>query len=146
MRPGTSFRAAWVMLLATSAGVLLLLLALPNLDPALRAARGDGVQGTFVARDLRCVQHPGHELCTWYGVFRRDGAADRSGVHLYGAGRESLRTGQVVAAIDTGRESRVYPPTGSREWIPTLGLALAGCVLFVPLVRESVRVVRGLRS
>jgi hypothetical protein len=142
-----SRRAAWVMLLATSAGALLLLLAVPNLGPAVRAARGDGVAGTFVATQLRCVQHPGHELCTWYGTFRPDGSrTDRAGVHLYGAGRGTLRTGQAVPAIDAGRATRVYPPTGSGEWIPTLGLTLAGCALFVPLLRESVRVVRAFRQ
>jgi hypothetical protein len=141
-------RAAWVMLLASSAGALLLLLAVPNLGPAFRAARGDGVEGTFVARDLRCVQHPGHELCSWRGTFRPEeaGGTARTGVYLYGSGRGTLRTGQQVAALDTGRESRVYPPDGSREWIPTLGMALGGGLLFFPLARASVRVVRALRQ
>ena len=135
------------MLLATSAGMVFLLLATPNLGPALRAARADGVAGAFVAKDLRCAQHPGHEQCSWWGTFRPDGGGrERTGVHLYGSGRGTLVSGQRVAAVDTGRSSRVYPPVGSREWIPTFGLAIAGFLLFVPLGREALRVARSFRS
>ena len=59
-RPPSSLRR----LAATGVGLVLLALAVPNIGPALRAARAEGVPGTFTAETLRCVRHPGHEACT----------------------------------------------------------------------------------
>jgi hypothetical protein len=111
---------------ATAAGLLLLLVTLPNLGPSVRAGRAEGTRGTFVAEELSCVQHPGHEQCSWSGTFRVPGGAARDGYHLYGAGRGDLREGEAVPALDVGRPSRVYPPSGSREWMITGGLAALG--------------------
>jgi hypothetical protein len=134
-------RSIWPLLSVAAVGLILLLLSVPNLAPAIRAARADGVRGTFVAGHVTCTQHPGHELCYWYGTFRsRDDV--RRDVYLYGSGRESLRTGQRVAALDVGRPARVYPPNGSREWIPTTGMLLAGCLMLAPLARAGVHRVR----
>jgi hypothetical protein len=118
-----------------------LLLSVPNLAPAFRAARADGVRGTFVASHLTCANHAGHEQCFWYGTFRA-GELVRPEVYLYGRGKDALRAGERVAALDIGRPARVYPPAGSREWIPTVGMLLSGCLLLVPVGRACVRIFR----
>ncbi|WP_327045653.1 hypothetical protein OG320_28840 [Microbispora sp. NBC_01189] len=112
--------------------LFLLFLTVPGIGPAVRAARADGVPGTFTARSVDCVRHPGHESCTWNGDFRSDdGAVRRDGVELYGADRDMLREGQQTRAVDVGRPSRVYGPGGSMEWVFTalLLLAAAGILL-----------------
>jgi hypothetical protein len=153
-------RPAMFVVLTAAAGSVMLALALPNVGPAVRAARGDGVHGTFVAERLSCVQHPGHELCSWYGTFHPDpidraasspGATAtattstaatstaatapgvRTDIALYGSDRGTLRSGQRIPAVDTGRPARVYPPDGSREWIAVAALLTVGCLLCVPL-------------
>jgi hypothetical protein len=110
------------------------------------------VHGTFVAKRLRCVQHPGHELCSWYGTFRPDPTASgtssagdvRTAVALYGSDRDLLRAGEQMPAVDIGRPAQVYPPSGSREWIVVTVLLALGCVLLVPIVvAVAVRIVDG---
>jgi hypothetical protein len=125
-RPASSFAP----LVAAAVGLLLLAVAVPNVGPALRAARAEGTPGTFTAERLSCVQHPGHEACTWYGSFRPDDGPSRADVTLYG-GRHGLDEGDRTAAIDIGRTRRVYPPSGSREWIATGLVLLAGLALLV---------------
>jgi hypothetical protein len=126
------------VVLATLAGSLLLLLALPNVVPVIRAARADGVPGTFVAERLSCVDHLGHETCSWSGTFRpRDGGEVRADVYLYGSDRDSLRPGQRASAVDTGQRARVYPPSGSNEWIVTTGVLVGGLLLFAPVGRRA---------
>lgn len=119
----------------------LLYLALPNAGPALRAARLDGTPGVFTAQRLYCVQHPGHESCSWSGEFRSDdGATKRGEVWLYGSSRDSLRVGQQVRAYDIGRANRVYGPGGSREWIPVaLMVAVSAVLLAYAFVRPAGR-------
>ncbi|GAB3414517.1 hypothetical protein [Flindersiella endophytica] len=128
----------WV---AAAAGVLLLLLSVPNLGLAFRAARADGVPGTFMASHVTCANHAGHEQCFWYGTFRARmaGAVPRPDVYLYGRGKQALRPGEQVAALDVGRPARVYPPEGSNEWIPTVGMAVLGLAMLVPLTRTLIR-------
>jgi hypothetical protein len=125
------------------AGSLLLLLALPNVVPVIRAARADGVQGTFVAERLSCVGHLGHESCSWSGTFDPHGDGQvRADVYLYGSDRDALRPGQRVPAVDTGRRARVYPPSGSNEWVVTAGLLAGGFLLLTPLSRRAARLLR----
>ncbi|GAA0400564.1 hypothetical protein GCM10009530_60510 [Microbispora corallina] len=125
----------------TLIGLFLLYLAVPSVGPAVRAARADGIPGTFTATRLDCVEHPGHEACTWSGDFRSDdGTVLRAGVALYGADRDYLRTGQRTRAVDVGRPSRVYGPGGSMEWVFTALLLLAGLGLLAFLyVRPLLR-------
>ena len=131
-------RLGWSVVLPALAGLLLLAFAVPNVAPTLRAARAEGVHGTFTASRLACVQHPGHEQCTWYGTFRAPDH-DRE-VTMYGAGRSALRAGQQVPAIDiAGRPWRVYPPSGSREWLVVAAVLAAAIVLLVPLTRHLLR-------
>ncbi|WP_248964386.1 hypothetical protein [Sphaerisporangium perillae] len=116
----------------TLIGAFLLYLAIPNIGPAVRAARADGVPGVFTARGLDCIQHPGHESCSWSGDFRSDdGTISRTGIVLYGADRDALRAGMPTRAVDVGRPSRVYGPGGSREWVFTALLLLAGLAILV---------------
>ena len=130
-RPPSTLRR----LVMAAAGLLLLALALPNIGPARRAARAEGTPGAFIAETLRCTQHPGHEACTWYGTFQPDddeGGAART-TSLYG-GRHGLDEGDTTRAVDTGRPGRVYPPSGSHEWIAVALTLIAGIALLVPAV------------
>lgn len=114
----------------TISGLFLLLLSLPNLGPSIRAAGPDGRSGIFTAEELTCVKHLSHTACDWRGTFT-DGTTTVHGVSLYGSSKNSLRPGQRTAAVDTGRRARVYPPGGSREWIPTTALAVTGLTLIL---------------
>jgi len=133
--------------LVALAGAAMLFLSLPNIGPALRAARLDGSAGVFTARRLACIQHPGHESCSWTGEFRSDdGTVHRTGVTLYGGDSGSLRVGRHVRAVDVGRPSRVYA-RGSREWVFNTILLLGGAALFGgALVRYALNRSRRRRS
>ncbi|UBU17793.1 hypothetical protein [Nonomuraea gerenzanensis] len=118
-------------------GLLLLFWSVPELGPTVKAARADGVSGVFTARELRCIQHPGHESCVWAGDFASgDGRIQRHDVELYGSDRTTLAAGRTVQAVDTGRASRVYGPGGSGEWLFTTLLALAGAALVAVAARR----------
>ncbi|MFC0865704.1 hypothetical protein ACFHYQ_25740 [Sphaerimonospora cavernae] len=120
--------------------VFLLYLTVPNIGPVVRAARADGIAGTFTARRVDCVQHPGHESCTWSGDFRSaDGAVHRTDIALYGADRDMLRAGQETAAVDVGRAGRVYGPGGSMEWVFTALLILAALAILTALYGGPLR-------
>lgn len=117
--------------------VILLALTVPNFGTVLRAARADGAWGTFTASRLACVQHPGHEACSWYGAFTsRTGSRE---VALYGSERDTLAQGSSVRAVDVGRTSVVYTAGGSNEWILTSLLLVTGLALLVPVGRQSWR-------
>ncbi|MFC4534086.1 hypothetical protein [Sphaerisporangium dianthi] len=108
-------------------GLLLVLLAVQNASPAFAALRGDGVPGTFTARRLDCIQHPGHEQCVWVGTFRsRDGGDVRQDIGFYGSERGTFTPGATSPAFDTGRRGHVYGPGGSNEWVVVAALFLAG--------------------
>lgn len=131
------------VVVATMVGSLLLLLSVPNVGPAVRAARADGDPGTFVAEQVSCIGHLGHEACSWFGTFRpRSDSEVKADVYLYGSDRDTLRPGQQVPAVDTGRQARVYPPGGSNEWVLTAGLLAGGCLLLVPLSRRMAGLLR----
>ncbi|WP_063780688.1 hypothetical protein [Nonomuraea sp. SBT364] len=124
----------------TLVAVFLLYLAVPNAGTAVRAARADGVPGTFTPRDLTCVVHPGHESCVWTGEFRSgDGSADRSGVELYGSDRYSNRAGEPVRAVDIGLAHRVYGPGGSNEWVFTALMIAIGLAILLWLYGGPLR-------
>lgn len=124
----------------TLVALFLLYLAVPSIGPAVQAARADGIAGSFTARRLDCIQHPGHESCTWTGDFRSaDGTMRRAGVALYGADRDMLRAGQQTRAVDVGRPNRVYGPGGSMEWVFTALLLLAALGLLFFLYGRPLR-------
>ncbi len=139
MKLGTTRLTAFDLVIAAG-GLLLVLLAVGNLGPALAAFRGDGTWGTFTARRVECVEHPGHEQCTWLGEFR-SGRTVRSGVGFYGGDRGTFTPGQTVRAFDTGRQDHVYGPGGSNEWVVVVLLLAAGLGLAArPLIRLRRRV------
>ncbi|MEU5869828.1 hypothetical protein ABZ815_52315 [Nonomuraea sp. NPDC047529] len=118
-------------------GLLLLFVSVPEFGPVVRAARADGVGGAFTARELRCVSHPGHESCVWAGDFTSgDGRIRRRDVELYGSDRGTLAAGQATPAVDTGRETRVYGPDGSDEWLFTAPITLAGLAVLTVAARR----------
>jgi hypothetical protein len=114
------------------AGVILLALVVSNLPQVLRAARAEaGVHGTFTAQSRSCVSHPGHLACNWQGAYSSDdGTISRNDILLYGDGPE-LSVGAQTRARDTGRAAYVYAMAGSREWIVSALLALAGGFLIL---------------
>lgn len=121
------------------AGVLLLLVSVPNLGTAFAAARPEGVTGVFTARWLECVRHGGHESCSWSGEFRSAGGALlRPRTTLHGADRDTLTAGARARAVDIGRPGVVYPPEGSAEWVfLTLMTAVGVLALAVPFIRRT---------
>lgn len=121
-------------------GFGIIAMALPNLGPTIRAARADGVPGVFTAREVQCVQHPGHESCTWWGEFRsHDGTRFHPRIALYGADRDMMRAGQTTAAVDVDRPRKVYSPGGSLEWIFVTALLLVGVAIIGLAVRDVLR-------
>ncbi|MEV7966113.1 hypothetical protein AB0O34_09025 [Sphaerisporangium sp. NPDC088356] len=129
---GRRGRSPFFTVVLTLVGAFLLYLVVPNVGPTLRAARGDGDPGVFTARSVSCIQHPGHESCSWLGEFRSDdGRIDRAEVALYGSDRDSLSPGMDTKAIDVGRPNLVYGPGGSNEWIFTALVFLAGLLVLV---------------
>jgi hypothetical protein len=112
------------------AGVLVLVLSLPNLPQAARAAHPDaGVHGTFIAQGRTCIRHTGHTACNWQGRFTSDdGTITLNGVSLYGDGAD-VRAGARTSARDVGRTGYVYLMAGSHEWIATMLFIAAGLFL-----------------
>ncbi|GAA4227720.1 hypothetical protein FHR32_000730 [Streptosporangium album] len=138
MKLGTKRLGAFDLVIIVG-GLMLVLLAATNLGSALAALRGAGTWGTFTAQRVECVQHPGHEQCSWLGEFR-SGRRLRPEITLYGADRETFVPGQVVRAFDTGRRGHVYGPGGSNEWVMIALLLVAGLGLAAwPLLRRSGR-------
>jgi hypothetical protein len=137
--------SAFSLTVSIVTGIVLLLISVPNLAPAIRAAKAEGSSGTFVAAQRSCVHHLSHESCSWRGTFSSvDGRERLRDTYLYGD--VDLRPGQRIAAIDVGRPGHVY--TGpSHEWILTALLLVLGCALIlVPLARTVMGVRRGRRD
>jgi len=117
-----------VLLLA----VFLVYLGSTSVERVARAATADGEPGTFTASRVECVSHLGHESCTCYGTHRPDdGGAERGDVYLHGADRAACVVGAGTASFDVGSATRVYGPEGSREWLFTAAMVLAGTGLGV---------------
>ncbi|MEV7969057.1 hypothetical protein AB0O34_24155 [Sphaerisporangium sp. NPDC088356] len=121
-------------------GLLLVLLAVQNAGPAVAALRADGVQGTFTAQRLDCIEHPGHEQCNWVGAFRSgDGKVVREGIAFYGSERGTFTPGAKSPAFDTGRLGHVYGPGGSNEWVVVAALLVVGLGLALRPPLKSLR-------
>jgi hypothetical protein len=118
---------AWPLAIALG-GLLLLLLSVPGLPTAFRAATGGGEPGVFTATRLECVRHPGHEACSWQGTFTSPAGPPRA-VYLYGSDRDTLREGDRIPVTDVGRPDTVYGPGGSTEWIWLVSMLVTGCGL-----------------
>jgi hypothetical protein len=111
-----------VLLLIPVLAVVAIVGGSTDIGPAVKAARGIGTHGYFVARTETC--HRGS--CNWTGDFRTaGGAVTRTGIKFDG-GQSGMRAGSAVPALDSGGHSAVFPPTGSHEWIADLAALLGG--------------------
>jgi tetratricopeptide (TPR) repeat protein len=114
-------------------GVVVLLIALscaglavPDVGPDLRAARGNGVSGTMVLREKACGD------CPWHGDFTSaDGELVRRNVTMREGMPADARPGDRVPAIDTGADDSVFPPTGSTQWRSTSAFAVGSGIVVV---------------
>ncbi|MBC6463738.1 hypothetical protein [Actinomadura sp. HBU206391] len=130
--PGARLARFVFGLMAIGAASLAAFFIVPDIAPSVRAERGDGVQGRFVATWLECSRR-----CLWHGDFRPDsGGATRRDVWIEGVGKDELEEGEVVRAMDTGAASNVYTTDGDVRWLGMVGgsvvtvtLAIAGCHL-----------------
>lgn len=131
---------ARVVLLVLCVGFTALMgyFTIPDYAPAIRAVRGSGQPGTFVAERLDCSKR-----CLWYGTFRPDtGGTARHNVWLEGADRNSLTVARSTRALDTGARHYVYTPAGNPNWLGLIGgslLCLLGTVSGIQLLWTTVR-------
>ncbi|WP_067794581.1 hypothetical protein [Actinomadura formosensis] len=79
-----------------------------------RAARGEGVPGTFTAQAKECSRGG----CSWYGAFTTDGPFQLTGrtVQLRGKGDHSVYAGEEIPALDVGSGMFVQMKGGSPDW------------------------------
>ncbi|MBA9005196.1 hypothetical protein [Thermomonospora cellulosilytica] len=114
---------------------------IPDYAPAVRAQRGSGQKGVFVAERLDCSRR-----CVWYGRFHADsGQTVRRNVWLEGAGRDDLAAGRPTRALDTGARHYVYTPEGDPYWLGLIGgtlLGLAGLLCGCHLLRAGANTLR----
>ncbi len=87
-----------------------------------RAARGEGVPGTFIAQSEVC----GRGGCSWYGVFTTGNLSDptHERVELRGDSGHSVHAFQKVPARDVGSRDFVHMEGGRPEWLPSFGAAI----------------------
>ncbi|MCK2219181.1 hypothetical protein MF672_036120 [Actinomadura sp. ATCC 31491] len=89
-------------------GIMLGVVAVPGLQLELRAARGEGRSGVFVAEQLTCGVRGG---CQWRGSYRSDdGKIERRNAWIYGYGEFELSEGDRVPALDVGHDVKLYKP------------------------------------
>jgi hypothetical protein len=110
-------------------------LAASYLGPALRAANGHGIHGTWVAQ--RCVA--GHGSCRWYGEFiRSDGTVVLTHAS-YSGDLTGVHAGWRTPALDSGASDEVYPVHGSTRWEhDVIGLAASFAAVVALIVRAYV--------
>ncbi|GAA1785982.1 hypothetical protein [Actinomadura chokoriensis] len=93
-----------------------------------RAAKGEGIPGTFTAQSEACAK----SNCSWYGTFTTDAFFELTPerVELRGDGGRSVQVGEEIPALDVGSGSFVQVKGGPPEWGEPLGVgflaALAG--------------------
>jgi hypothetical protein len=95
-----------------------------DLGPAVRAARGDGMPGTFLVTSRECGKS-----CTLYGDFTSDdGSVVRVDV-MYLDGTPRVQVGDSLRALDAGDRSGVFRPSGSHQWaliVIVMGMGAVG--------------------
>jgi len=106
------------------------------LVPAVRAARGGGVTGTFTLTALGpCSNYPPppRQRCTWFGDFRSDdGRTVRRDVELYPQLPPSAWVGDPIPARDTGDMHEVFRRDDTGVWrMPALFLGLSSGVVLI---------------
>ena len=101
-----------------------------GLVPAIAAARGQGLSGTFVVGYQTCSARYG---CTWIGTFEARNGVAVPDVAYEGSLPAGAGPGQSVPARYPGA-SQVYALHGSRTWVMDLLLAIgAGVAVAVAL-------------
>jgi hypothetical protein len=104
----------WVII-----GALGACLAGLELVPDVRAARGDGITGTFTLTEPDGCDRlqPPKQRCSWFGDFRGDnGKTVHAGVELAGGLPPGAQAGDTVAARDAGDPSAVYRADDRHTW------------------------------
>ena len=93
---------------------------------ARRAAKGEGVPGTFTAQGEVC----GRSGCSWYGTFATGDlfrlTIDR--IELRGEGDRDLKPGDAVPALDVGSRRFVHMRGGSPEWGEPIGAGIVAAL------------------
>ena len=114
----------WCLWLA--AAVAILVVAASHLAPGLRAARGQGIRGEWIAG--QCVSDK--NSCTWYGEFvLPDGKVQLPRV-IYTGALTSVHPGWTTPALNTGAGDEVYPLHGSERWVHDV-IGVAGCLIVI---------------
>ncbi|WUI00030.1 hypothetical protein OHR68_42205 [Spirillospora sp. NBC_00431] len=116
------------------AGIALLLVGtiafnamVSEIEATRRAARGDGVVGTFTADSKSCSRGG----CSWYGTFWADGGQRMviDGVQLRGEDDLAISAGDTIPALDVGSTSFVHRVGGSPAWGEAVGAGFVAIVV-----------------
>jgi hypothetical protein len=81
--------------------------------PAIKAANGDGVTGTFVVSNQVCSSKTG---CQWVGTFRPADGAATGGLSYGGSLPPGAGPGSSIPTRYPGGSDQVYAMHGSHTW------------------------------
>jgi hypothetical protein len=107
-----------------------------GLVPAIAAARGQGMSGTFVVGYENCSVRYG---CTWVGTFQASNGLEVPDVAYKGSLPPGTGQGQRIPARYPGGSSQVFALHGSHNWVMDLllmifvGAAVAAALWISPL-------------
>jgi hypothetical protein len=107
-------------------GALLVFNAGLDLGPSIKASRGEGVHGTFTAKDKACGNAG---PCTWHGQFVSDDGRLRLADVAIDGGAHGV--GSTVDALYVGKGSMptVYQAHASREWTAVVMVLVNGLLM-----------------
>ncbi len=111
-------------LIITLAGavVAMVIVALSfGFGPAIKAASGDGVTGTFVVNNQVCSSKTG---CQWVGTFRAANGAATGGLSYGGSLPSGAGPGSSIPARYPGGTDQVFALHGSHTWLFDLVIML----------------------
>jgi hypothetical protein len=129
--------------IAAAGGIVAMAIAALSfgLVPAIEAAEGGGVTGSFVVSHQVCSSRTG---CQWVGEFRSADGDVIGGLAYGGALPEGDGPGSTIAARYPGGSDEVYALHGSHTWVPDLLItlvigAVAGAALWISPLGEGGR-------
>ena len=111
-----------------------------GLVPAIAAARGQGISGTFVVGYQNCSVRYG---CTWVGTFQGNNGLEVPDVAYKGSLPAGTGQGQRIPARYPDGSSQVYALHGSHSWVMDLllvifvGAAVAAALWISPVGMRS---------